>query len=231
MLANWGRPGKEEAMDQMKTWTGNGGEENGRDYNFRAPLSGKPRPDQWAVNRFRRRASQVPALGGAAPPKTDDTSDPLELGSKAWKRLKDNARDSFEDWVLTGKAVFVGKQHALTKSNKARPGGQRYNKEFSAWLKIHGFDDIDKSDRSKLLHIVENLDEIEAWRATLSDGERAKYNHPSTVWRAWECPNRGNKGKPKDSTAEPSAKAEGGYTRCRARRNGKVICSLSPTRR
>jgi hypothetical protein len=142
------------------------------------------------------RGQPMKKLGRASLPKTGGAHDPVEAALEAWKRLKAASKSSFDDWVLIGQALLIGKHYALIEANKARPEGSKYNKAFNAWLKKHKLDDVDKADRAKLIHIVENLEKVEEWRAKLSDGERAKYNHPSTVWRAWECPNRGNRGEP-----------------------------------
>jgi hypothetical protein len=35
-----------------------------------------------------------------------------------------------------------------------KPEGPRYNKLFGTWLKNHGFDDIDESDRKRLFDVA-----------------------------------------------------------------------------
>jgi hypothetical protein len=67
------------------------------------------------------------------------------------------------------------------------PTGRRYNQIFGEWLTRHGFDDIDKGDRSRLFEVMENLDEIEGWLATLPTTNRLRLNHPATVLRKWRA--------------------------------------------
>lgn len=33
---------------------------------------------------------------------------------------------------------------------------------------------------------LENLDAIELWRASLSDAQRRRHNHPNSVWFSWK---------------------------------------------
>jgi hypothetical protein len=73
----------------------------------------------------------------------------------------------------------------MRKAGKNEPEGKAYATAFSDWLKAHHFDDIDKSDRAKLLQIMESLEDVEAWRASLSPAERLRLNHPNSVWRAF----------------------------------------------
>ena len=68
---------------------------------------------------------------------------------------------------------------------------KRYGNVFSVWLETHGLDAIDKADRGKLLKIMDNLEPFEEWLNTKTEAERAKWNHPSTVWRISRCKTRG----------------------------------------
>jgi hypothetical protein len=44
---------------------------------------------------------------------------------------------------------------------------------------------IDKGTRSRLADLMDNRSEVEAWRSSLSLGERLHLNHPNGVWRKW----------------------------------------------
>jgi hypothetical protein len=54
-------------------------------------------------------------------------------------------------------------------------------------LIAHGFKEIDKGARSRLLDCLKHKAEIQAWRARLTDGERWKLNHPDTVLKKWKA--------------------------------------------
>jgi hypothetical protein len=46
---------------------------------------------------------------------------------------------------------------------------------------------IDKAARKRALECREHRAEIEKWRATLTDGDRFRFNHPDTVLRKWKA--------------------------------------------
>ncbi len=133
-------------------------------------------------------------ISGAAPLKEPDT-DPVALGREAWQRRRAGASRDWADWVLVGAALRVGRDEAMAKARTNKPSGKNYNTAFHHWLQLNDFADLDGSDRGKLLQIIDHLEAVEAWRATLTEAERLRWNHPSSVWRAYECPNRGNRGR------------------------------------
>jgi hypothetical protein len=67
-----------------------------------------------------------------------------------------------------------------------RPIGPRYKAAFAAWLKKFGFENLDKADRSRLFVVMDHLEEIETWRATLTPKQQLCLNHPSAVLRKWK---------------------------------------------
>jgi hypothetical protein len=66
---------------------------------------------------------------------------------------------------------------------------------------------MDKSDRAKLLQLMEERPAVEEWRSTLPDYERRSLNHPVIVWRKWTAATRVK--KPKQRTAGVSASEHG----------------------
>jgi hypothetical protein len=54
------------------------------------------------------------------------------------------------------------------------------------WLRARSFHLIDKGTRNRLLDCLKHRAEIEKWRATLTDGERFRFNHPDAVLRKWK---------------------------------------------
>ena len=114
-------------------------------------------------------------------------SDDKEIreGQEAWSRLKKHM--SWSDWTSVGRAHLKGRQAAMREANTNEPTGRRYNQIFGEWLTRHGFDDIDKGDRSRLFEVMEYLDEIETWLATLPTSNRLRLNHPATVLRKWRA--------------------------------------------
>lgn len=137
---------------------------------------------------------EATSMGGAALPTitNDPDDDHIERGKQAWKRLKEAGRNSWEEWKLIGTALMTGREHAMAVA-KTKKNGKRYSEQFNIWLQIYDFHTIDKADRTKLLSIMEDLERIEKWRARLTEGQRAAWNAPSTVWRISRCKTRGIK--------------------------------------
>src|SRR5262245_44762527 len=88
-----------------------------------------------------------------------------------------------------------------------RPEGRGYVIAFAEWLKRYKVDDMDKSDRAKLLQLMEERPAVEEWRMTLTDYERRNLNNPTAVWRKWTAATRIK--KPKQRTAGVSATEHG----------------------
>jgi hypothetical protein len=124
-------------------------------------------------------------------PLPNAADDPVAAGREAWGRLKNAAGKAWADWVAVGEALLVGRQEAMVAAGTNKPSGKKYNVAFHHWIHDHDFGDIDKADRAKLLLIMTNLPEVEAFRARWSEAERLKRNCPYTVWQAWRCPRRG----------------------------------------
>jgi hypothetical protein len=110
----------------------------------------------------------------------------INHGREAWGRLKHD--QTFEDWLLVGQALEIGRGWARRRANA--PSGRGFNEAFSGWLTDNGFAEIDKGTRSRLADIIEHRAEIEAWRQKLSLRERLRKNHPNSVWRGWEADKR-----------------------------------------
>jgi hypothetical protein len=56
---------------------------------------------------------------------------------------------------------------------------------------------MDKSDRAKLLQLMEERPAVEEWRMGLTDWERRNLNNPVIVWRKWTAATRVRKPKPR----------------------------------
>ena len=115
---------------------------------------------------------------------TDREQAAVLRGQEAWHRL---SRDhTWEDWKQVGAALLIGRRGAMHEAVVNRPAGRRYNAAFAAWLKEFDFENLDKADRSRLFAVMDHLEEIETWRATLIPAQRLRLNHPSAVFRNWK---------------------------------------------
>jgi hypothetical protein len=118
---------------------------------------------------------------------TDRAQSTILHGQEAWHRL---GRDhTWENWRQVGAALLIGRSGAMHNAGVNRPVGRRYNAAFAAWLNKFGFENLDKADRSRLFAVMDDLTEIETWRATLTPPERLRLNHPSAVFRKWKSAN------------------------------------------
>ena len=93
----------------------------------------------------------------------------------------------FDDWMDIGEALQVGRVEGMRVAQTNEPKGKRYEKIMGEWLVAHSFHVIDKGTRNRLLECLQHRTAIEKWRATLTEGERFRFNHPDTVLRKWKA--------------------------------------------
>ena len=88
---------------------------------------------------------------------------------------------------------------------------------------------LDKSDRAKLLQLMEERPAVEEWRATLTDYDRRNLNNPTIVWRKWTAATRERKPKAKPAPPLPPADRRAGGTQHGAGRGagGRTGCAHS----
>jgi hypothetical protein len=133
------------------------------------------------------RAVEVPPaaadqLTGSTHPDPENTA--IQRGQEAWRRLRNHS--TLEDWKAVGKACVIGQSTAMRDAHVNVPKGRGYNAAIFAWDKKHGFQDLDKGVRSRLLDVMRHLAEIEVELAKLPLTKRLRFNHPNAVWRFWK---------------------------------------------
>jgi hypothetical protein len=111
----------------------------------------------------------------------------------AWRRQKGRVR---------GGAALAGKSHALRVTGANAAWGRNYSREFSEWMKRHGFDAMAKSVRSVAIELHENANAIETWRATLPERQRKRLIHPLSNVRRWRAATTHNGKCPQDLTRD-----------------------------
>jgi hypothetical protein len=137
--------------------------------------------------------STASRLGGS----TLDDEAVLQRGREAFERITSNA--TWTDWLAVGEALRRLRTAAMREAFTNEPVGRAYNEAFGQRLHQHGFDKLDKGDRSRLFDCMEHRDEIEAWRSTLTLNQRLQWNHPTTVLRHWKAAHDVPKGEKKPS--------------------------------
>jgi hypothetical protein len=104
-------------------------------------------------------------------------------GREAWKRI--GVATSFEAWLTVAKAVAIGRQHAMREAGANSPHGSKYRVAINNWLEANGFREMPYGIRKACCAMVDNLQAIEAWLASLPEKERAGRRHPEVVVRNW----------------------------------------------
>jgi hypothetical protein len=120
---------------------------------------------------------------GLGPPKPSATDEVVRRGQEAMERK----RRSWDDWLDIAEALLVGRTEVMAAVHTNTPMGKRYANAMTEWLFARGFLVIDPCTRNHLLECLKHRAEIEKWRATLTEGERFKFNHPTTVLRKWKA--------------------------------------------
>jgi hypothetical protein len=109
----------------------------------------------------------------------------IRAGRDAWQQSAKSG--SFSLWADCGRALQVGRDFALRVTGANRPEGRRYCAEFSQWIEAHGFAGMQKSVHSVAIELAENIEAIEAWRATLPEKQRRRLVHPLSNVRRWRA--------------------------------------------
>ena len=106
----------------------------------------------------------------------------VRRGQEALQRL----RRSYDDWMDIAEALAVGRAEVMAAAHTNQPTGKRYAKAMGEWLLARSFHLINEGTRNRLLECLQHRNEIEKWRAGLTDAERFRFNHPDTVLRKWK---------------------------------------------
>jgi hypothetical protein len=123
------------------------------------------------------RAGNVPSTHNSGlPPLTKAESACVERALNAVKEMR---KTTFGYWVTIGRALKA--LHIKAEQLKRK---KAYN--ILREREGLGVDIIKKSRSSRLLKIIDNLPEVEKWRATLTDAERFEWASPEAVHR--HCP-------------------------------------------
>ena len=112
---------------------------------------------------------------------------PSELKVRLGQEAMARQRRRWEDFMIIAEALDVGRTDVMRDLHTNQPTGRRYEKAMGEWLVANGFKDIDKGARCRLLECLHHREQIERWRALLTDSERFKLNHPDAVLRKWKA--------------------------------------------
>lgn len=95
---------------------------------------------------------------------------------------------SFEDWLALARALAAARAHVLAKTGLESDASPIFRAAFAKfvaenpWIKPFA-GQSKESLRSAAYFVAKNEAAIEAWRATLSESDRARIRHPEVVRR------------------------------------------------
>lgn len=125
-------------------------------------------------------------------PNTIGSEDAAEIVAAAREALSRIRRAHWSDWVAVARAVAAGRDQAMKQAGTLQPFGRGYQRAFDEWTQTAGLDlaGIDGPTRAALYQVFDNLDAIEKWRATLTQPERLRLNHPRGCIAKWQSATR-----------------------------------------
>jgi hypothetical protein len=140
---------------------------------------------------------------GLGQPNPSPTDEIVRRGQAAM----DRKRRDFDDWLLIAEALEVGRADTMRAVHTNQPTGKRYEKAMAEWLIARSFHLIDKGTRAHLHECLGHRAEIEKWRGRLTEPERFRFNHPTTVLRKWKASTQIPSDKPKQPSPQAKLKA------------------------
>jgi hypothetical protein len=120
----------------------------------------------------------------------------LEIFSQARRAGEHLRRTSFEQWLDIGKAVEVARRHAEPGGGGAKKRNVRFRAIMAAqnlaWAGARG------SELVRLNQVMAKLPQVQAWRATLTPYQAARWSSPQSTFN--RCPTFHPDGKTKGPT-------------------------------
>ena len=110
------------------------------------------------------------------------------LAAEASGRIRRMRRASWADWCLIADGFAVGRVEAMRRAKTNQPLGGAYGRAFAQWMAERPWArNINKATRNHLLWVAAHRSEIEAWRETLTQRDRGRMNHPTSLRRRWDA--------------------------------------------
>jgi hypothetical protein len=125
---------------------------------------------------------------------TIDELEAYKLGRTAISNLRKDK--NFKWWQGYAGAVVAARGEAMRVAGTNSPIGKAYNLQHAKIMKRERLDIIDANTRKDAVAMIDNLHHpldsrrlkgVLAWRASLTEGERQRLNHPSSIMRRWKA--------------------------------------------
>jgi hypothetical protein len=114
------------------------------------------------------------------------SKDAIAEGRAAWAQIRQRSLSTWTNWLSVGHALIAGRNAVMRETGCNRPYGGKYNQAMGAWLRANGFTDINTQERYSAVRCAENEGAIEAWRETLNDVQRRRYQSANANLNYWK---------------------------------------------
>jgi hypothetical protein len=138
----------------------------------------------------------------------------ITAGARAFSKLLNNAAEDWTSWEITIKGLRALRYLAFAKAHTSDIMSNAYRQEISGLLRQREYsiyDQIDRPTRSACYKLMDRLEEVSVWYATLPPADKMRRKHPQSIMKY--APShlvQGGKGhnKPKRGPKKPASSAE-----------------------
>jgi hypothetical protein len=138
----------------------------------------------------------------------------IVAGARAFTKLLTHARDDWTSWSITIIGLRALRNLAFAESHTSDIKSYAYRQKIGELLekkKYAALAQVDKQTRSTAYKLMDHIEEVSMWYATLAPAEQMRWKHPDAI--AKHCPKHlvaGGKGgnKPKPGKKKPLIDAE-----------------------
>jgi hypothetical protein len=109
-------------------------------------------------------------------------ADIIAQGTEAWRQEKARGRTAWPNYKLIGHALEAIQNDAMAEAGCNSPFGPKYTRAYARRLDAAGLADIPQQVRSRLVKCMRHLPAIEEFLSQLTPAERARLNHPDSIW-------------------------------------------------
>lgn len=128
----------------------------------------------------------------------DDTSEVLDMdavnaeiiaGARAFEKLLRHASDDWNSWSVTIRGLRALRSLAFDRAGVNDIKSDAYRKQIGGLLelkKYSAYSHLTKQVRSAAYKLMDHIEEIDMWYATLSVDDRMRWKHPESIVK--HCP-------------------------------------------
>ena len=129
--------------------------------------------------------SEDPAFDGVT---RSDASDDRKEKAAADAYVRIRSGQHWLDWMFVAEGLGVGRRWAQRRGGTDDIQSPHYKRAFKEWMAPRPWaKDLDSPTRAHLFWCLDWRNDIDQWRETLAQNERAKLNHPTAMKRRYEA--------------------------------------------